>query len=91
MARKGWRYTFYILVFSWVAVLLISLSGLLRISGAIGLGSIIDIVLLYVSAVLIYTDLCCLISTGYHTATRCYDEKSSSPRTLKAYLLQYIA
>lgn len=57
LARKGRIYSSYFFVLPWIAILLISLSGLLKISGVIELGSVIDITLLYAHAILNYVGL----------------------------------
>jgi len=53
MSEKGWRYTANLWVITWIAFLLGSATGLLRIL-AVEEGSIIDNMLVYTSATLYY-------------------------------------
>lgn len=61
MIRKGWKYTSHFLVLPWIAFFLGSLSELLRISGIIESGSVIDVVLLYAYLILICVALSVLV------------------------------
>ena len=50
LAEKGWKYTSLLLILVWLAAFFGSASGLLRTSTIIQKGSMIDNMLLYISA-----------------------------------------
>lgn len=62
MAEKGWRHTSRLGIFVWVVVFFNSAIGLARMSAVIQEGSVIDIMLVYTSAILILIALVAVVT-----------------------------
>lgn len=69
MVGKGWKYTSHFWVLPWITFFLGSLSGLLRISGIIESGSVIDAVLLHAYPILTCVAFSALVAAMLLDAT----------------------